>query len=209
MNEYSKLILVAAILIALGVALVSTSSLMIFFVRNETIPPTSGVLQIKANSTSDLFTFWHTNEALPKSEQMLLIVSESERLQNLFNSTLNYSSAMFYSDNITITISNENQNISATERANALGPYTFLTYERLAVAHLFDIPLDWWVYGVYVTNPENHPVCWVITVVLYGHVVDNSWRAALLIGIASVILGLATLRIADNRRKRIEARSSS
>lgn len=105
---------------------------------------------------------------------------------------------MDYRDNITITISG-NTNVSATER-----PMDSATYEGLAVAHLFDIPSDWWMYVVFVTNPENHPVCWVITVVLYGQVVDNSWRATLVIGVVSVILGLATFRIANNRRKRIE-----
>jgi hypothetical protein len=204
MNDYSKLILVAAILIALGVTIVSTSSLRIFFVKSETIPPTSAVLQIQANSTSDPFTFWNLYGALPKSEQIFVVVSESPYLQNLLNSALNYSATMDYRDNITITVGNGGQNISATER-----PMSSSTYQGFAVAHLFDIPSDWWLYGVYVTNPENHPVCWVITVVLYGHVVDNSWRAALIIGIASVILGVATVGIANNRRKRIEARSSS
>lgn len=192
MNEYSKLILVAAILVVFGVAVVSTSSFKIFFDKAVTLGPTSGVLPIQANSSSD-FVFWFVFGGFPKSDQVWVVVSDSPELQNLLNPTLNYSSIMNVKDNITISIVG-NQNISASVRA-AGG----------VAAHLFDIPSDW-EFGFYVrvTNPENYPVCLVVTVLLYGQVVDNTWRTALIVGIASVILGLATVRIANNRRNRIE-----
>jgi hypothetical protein len=153
MNEYSKLILVGTILLLIGVPLVTTTSYKVFFEKDVTLT-SSGVLMIQANSSAD-FGFWALFGALPKSEQILVVVSDNPELQNILNSTLNYRSTMDPRDNITISIVNGNQVVSASERVTGAA-----SYEYGSVAfHTFDIPPNWWVYDVRVSNPENYPVC--------------------------------------------------
>jgi hypothetical protein len=199
MNEYSKLILVGTILLFFGVPIVTTTSYKIFFDRVATVT-SSGVLAIQANSSAD-FGFWSLMGDFPQSEQILVVVAESPGLQSLLNSTLNYHSTMNYRDNITISIvGSGNQTVSASERVGGA-----VSYEYGGVAyHTFDVPSSWWGYFVRVTNPENYPVCWVITVVLYGQLADNAWRSALILGIGTIILGLVVFRIANVRRNKIK-----
>jgi hypothetical protein len=198
MNEYSKLILVGTVLLFFGVPLVTTTSYKIFFDRVATIT-SAGVLPIQANSSAE-FLFWHYWE-IPKSEQISVVVAESPELQNLLDPTLNYNSMMNYRDNITISIDGPgNHNISASMRVVGL-----VTYERLVATHTFDIPSNWDLNSVRVTNPENYPVCWIVTVVLYGQLVDNTWRATLVLGIGIIILGLVVFRIANVRRNKLKS----
>jgi hypothetical protein len=198
MNEYSKLILVGTVLLFFGVPLVTTSSYKIFFEKDVTIT-SSGVLMIKANSTAD-FGFWALFGDFPKSDQILVVVSESPDLQNLLNSTLNYHSTMNPEHNITISIVG-NHIISASERVTSS-----VTYEYgLAAAHWFNIPSDWWAgCWVRVSNPENYPVCWVVSVVLYGPRTDAAWCSALVLGIGTIIIGLVVFRIANVRRNKLK-----
>jgi hypothetical protein len=203
MNEYSKLILVAAILVIFGTAMVAPSSYKILFDKGETMLPTSGLLPIQANSSSD-FVFWYLFGDFPKSDQVLVVVSGSYELQGLLNSTLNYNSTMDDGKDITISIVAGNQSISAIALR---GPTP--SYEEPIATSTFDIPSDWWAgFAVRVSNPENYPVVWTITVILYGHVIDTFWIEVLIIGIGAIILGLATFQIANNRKKKIEHESN-
>jgi hypothetical protein len=196
-NQHLKLILVGTILLVFGATLVITSFFKIYDTV-VTIAPTSSVLRIQANSSSD-FYFWYLFGGFPRSQQVSVVVAGSPELQGLLNSTLNYNSTMNYGQNITISIVSGNESISASVRSGGS-----LTYSGSVAPHTFDIPADWWAgFHVRVTNPENYPVCWIVNVILFGQVVDNTWLTVLLGGIIPTILGLILFGIASHRRNGI------
>jgi hypothetical protein len=203
MSKYSKVMLVGIILIVFGLTLVSTSYFKIYDTV-ETILPTAGALSIQANSSSDFyFNFFYG--PLPQSQKILVLVAGSQDLQGILNSTLNYSSTMKYPQNITISLFNGNQNISATEKTWIMSQ----THDEPLAFHTFDIPASW-SFGsgteigkVSITNPESYPVCWIVNVMLYGQIIDSNWFAVFLIGIVPIILGLIIIEVAHHRRKAI------
>jgi len=202
MSQYSRLILVGMILLVFGVTLVATSYFRIYETV-ERIFPTADVLPIQANSSSDFYINYGLG-ALPPSQKALVLVAGSQELQSILNSTLNYNSTMIYGGkNITISVFCGNQNISASERT-----WTSFTYDEPIAFHTFDLPASWWDSGfgiskVSITNPEDHPVSWIINVMLYGQVVNASWLTVCLVGIVPIILGLIMVGVAGYKRKAI------
>jgi hypothetical protein len=193
--------LVGIVLLVFGVTLVATSYFKIFDTI-ETILPTAGVLPIQANSSSDFyFNFFYG--PLPQSQKILVLVAGSQHLQGILNPTLNYSSTMKYPQNITISLFNGNQNISATEKTWIMsqthgGPLAF---------HTFDIPASW-SFGsgtdigkVSITNPESYPVCWIVNVMLYGQEINTNWLTVFFAGIVPIVLGLIIVVVAAYKRK--------
>jgi uncharacterized membrane protein len=195
MNQHLKLILVGTTLLVFGVTLVITSSFKIYH-RVATIAPTAGILTIPANSSSD-FSFWNILGPLPKSDQILIIVAESPELQNLLDPALNYNSTMKNGQNITISIVSNNKSISASVKSGRS------LYWGLIVPYTFDIPNDWTFYYVRISNPESYPVCWIVNVILFGHVIDTTWLTVTLLGIIPIILGIVLVGVAKRRRNGI------
>ena len=201
MNQYSKLILVGIILLVFGVTLVATSYFKIYDTV-ERILPASGVLPIQANSSSD-FYFWNLFGGFPQSQRALVMVSGSQKLQSLLNSTLNYNSTMEYGQNITISLVAGNEIVSASERTGLS-----LTTDDSMAAHIFDVPASWWAgFGIRVNNPESYSVCWIVNVMLYGQVINNNWLTVFFVGIVAIALGLV-IGIVGYRRKAIDKKEA-
>lgn len=196
MNQHLKLILIGTILLVFGVTLVITSSFKIYE-RYETIIPTAGILTIPANLSSD-FYIWHLLGFPPKSDKIEVVVADSPELQNLLNTSLNYTSTMKDGQNITISLVSGYDSISASVRIGGTP-----SYSGLIAPHVFDIPNDWDAYHVRVSNPESHSVCWIVNVILYGHFIDHTWLNVTLVGIAPIILGIVLVGIAKRRRNGI------
>ncbi len=200
MNHHSKLVLVGTILLVFGATLVATSYLKIYDTY-ETIIPTAHVLPIQANSSSDFILNFNPffGTLLPQTQRVSVVVTGSQELQGILNSTINYNSTMKLGQNITISLVSENQTISATVRSG----YT-PTYNEPIAPHTFDIPADWlpWFY-IRITNPESYPVCWIVNVSAYGQVVNNTWLTLFFVGIIPIILGLILVGIASHRRNGI------
>jgi len=195
-NQHLKLILIGTILLVFGVTLVITSSFKIYE-RYETIIPTAGILTIPANLSSD-FYIWHLLGFPPKSDKIEVVVADSPELQNLLNTSLNYTSTMKDGQNITISLVSGYDSISASVRIGGTP-----SYSGLIAPHVFDIPNDWDAYHVRVSNPESHSVCWIVNVILYGHFIDHTWLNVTLVGIAPIILGIVLVGIAKRRRNGI------
>lgn len=202
MTKYSRLILVGIILVVFGVTLVASSYFKIYDTV-ETIFPTADVLPIPANSSS-VFYFNHGLGFLPKSSKVVVVVAGSRELQGILNSTLNYNSTRIGGEkNITITLFGGNQNISASETT-----YYYETYQEAMAFHVFDIPSNWnsgieGISEVSITNPENYPVCWIVSVMLYGQEISSNWLTVFLIGIVPITLGLIIIGVAGHARKAI------
>jgi hypothetical protein len=203
MSKYSKVMLVGIILIVFGVTLVATSYFKIYDTV-ETIFPTADLLPMPANSSSD-FYFNYGLGFLPQSSKVVVVVAGSRELQGILNSTLNYNSTRIGGEkNITISLFGENQNISASETT-----YYYPTYQEAMAFHIFDIPSNWnsgvdsGISEVSITNPESYPVCWIVSVMLYGQVINSNWLTVFLIGIVPIILGLIIIGVAGHRRKAI------
>jgi hypothetical protein len=195
-NQHLKLILVGTILLVFGVTLVITSSFKIYE-RYETIIPTAGILTIPANLSSDFYV-WHLFGFPPKSDKIEVVVADSPELQNLLNTSLNYTSTMKDGQNITISLVSGYDSISASVRIGGTP-----SYSGLIAPHVFDIPKDWDAYHVRVSNPESYPVCWIVNVILYGHFIDHAWLNVTLVAIAPIILGIVLVGIAKRRRNGI------
>jgi hypothetical protein len=202
MSEYSKVMLVGVILVVFGVTLVATSYFKIYDTV-ETVLPTADVLPIPANSSS-VFYFNYGLGFLPQSSKVVVVVAGSRELQGILNSTLNYNSTRIGGEkNITITLFGRNQNISASETT-----YYYETYQEAMAFHVFDIPSNWisgigGISEVSITNPNSYPVCWIVSVMLYGQEIDSNWLTVFLVGIVPIILGLIIVGVAGHRRKAI------
>ncbi len=200
--QMNRWIFVGIILLVFGVTLAATSYFKIYDTV-ERITPTSRVLPIQANSSS-YFNFWPFFGSFPQSQQALVVVSGSQELQGILNSTLNYNSTMKYGQNITISLVEGNQSISATVRSVGTP-----TYSEPIAAHVFDIPASWWAgFWIRVNNPESYPVCWIVNVMLYGQVVNNYWLTTFFVGMVSIILGLIIVGVAGYRRKAINKKEA-
>lgn len=193
-----KFLLVGVILITLGTTLVVTSYFKIYDTV-EKVVPTAGVLPIQANSSSS-FWFNFFMGPLPQSQKVSVLVAESQHLQDVLNSTLNYNSTIEYGKNITITLFGlrQNQNLSAS-----VTTLYSQTYWGCVAFHTFDVPVSWnnWVSTVSITNPESYPVCWIVNVMLYGQVVNSNWLTVFYVGMIPVILGVIIVGVAVYKRK--------
>jgi hypothetical protein len=210
LSKYLKLILVGINLFVFGVTLVATSYPKIYIRYVSTIP-TAHVLPIQANSSSDLLLNFNPvlGTLLPQPQRVLIVVTGSQELKGILNSTSNYTSTMKNGQNITISLVHENQIVSFTERSG----YT-LTYDEPVVPHMFDIPADWdsgwgiWFY-VRVNNPESYSVCWIVNVLAYAQGVDNNWLTMFFVGIIPIILGAILVGVSAYRRRGIDDREKS
>ena len=88
--------------------------------------------QISSSTTCAFNPFLGT--LLPQTQRVLMVVTGSQELQGILNSTLNYNSTMKLGQNITISLVSGNQTISATVRSG----YT-PTYNEPIAPHTFDI----------------------------------------------------------------------
>jgi uncharacterized membrane protein len=201
LSKYFKLIWVGIILLVFGVTLVVTSYPRIYNTY-ESIIPIAHVLPIEANSSSDFLLNFNPflGTLFPKPQKVLVVVTGSQELEGILNSTSNYDSTMKAGQNITISLVSQYQTISATERS----AYAIVMYDEPVVPHMFDIPADWssWFY-VRVTNPESYPVCWVVNVLGYAQVVDNNWLTVFFVGTILIILGAILVGVSAYRRKGI------
>lgn len=192
MDQKMRIILSATMLLVLGISLAVTSFFKIYDYGN-TIVPTSGMLPIQANSSAD-FYFWGLFGAIPHSERILVVISGSEQLQALLNSLSNYNFTMRSGQNITISLVSGNDAIPTT----VMSAYSITRGDTIAL-YTLEVPADWWVYYIRVTNPESYPVCWNVNVVLYGQTINNTWLTLLIVGIVIATLGLALLIVGKSK----------
>lgn len=190
LNRNSKLVLIGVILITLGLSLVATSYFSVY--SQETKKIAQRVLLMEGNSSADL------NISPPAHASRVLIwIIGSPELQNVLNSTLNYSSSVGKA--ITITISDGTHSMSASVYAVAMfGDYWLPQPVYASWAH---IPSDWSpISKVSISNSESLPVCWIATCILYEQVIHFDWLVVMLLGIVSLSIGAVISVIAIHRR---------
>jgi hypothetical protein len=181
---------VGVILIVLGLSLAVTSYFNVY--SQETKKIAQRVLLMEENSSADL------NISFPvHASRALIWIVGSPELQNVLNSTLNYSSSVGKA--ITITISDGTQSMSASVYAVAMfGDYWL---PQPVYASWVDIPSDWSpISKVSVSNSESHPVCWIATCILYEQVTHFDWLAVMLLGVISLSIGAVISVITIHRR---------
>ncbi len=205
LSKNFKLILTGTILLVLGVTLVATSYPKIY-ITYVSIIPTAHVLTIQANSSSDFFIDFEPflGTILPQPQRVLVVVTGSQELKDILNSTSIYTSTMKNGQNITISLVHENQIVSFTERSGNTP-----TYDEPIVPHMFDIPADWgsWTgtrFYIRVNNPESYPVCWIVNVLAYARGSDNNWLTVFFMGTIPIVLGAILVGVAAYRKKGID-----
>jgi hypothetical protein len=185
-----KLLFVGVILFTLGTTLAATSYFNLHSMVEANIPYANTIL-ITGSYYAEIDDF-NTNLGYTGIQRVGVFISGSRELQGIVNSTLNYNTTLGFKP---ITIS-----LSSGQRTTVTPLYA--PYGRgLVAVHYFDVPIYSALTTITVTNPEDYPVCWDISIVHYSEIININWLVALIIGIIAVMLGLIIIGVARYKRK--------
>jgi hypothetical protein len=134
-------------------------------------------------------------------KQIEVKIESGYELQDLLNSTKWSTYHLGYGINpIPVTLGDVFQNVSA-DLQTAVSIGTGAWY-MITPVHVFNIPDNWQdVASVYVTNPENNSVIWIVEIDGNYLLVNNNWQTAMYLGIASVAVGAVITGISVLIRK--------
>lgn len=210
-----KLLMVGIILTTLGATLTATSYSNVNYWQSELIFRRPFV--IGANSTSSQRI---TLDKPASVKQFQVQIEPADELWDLLSSTnwSNYQLDLSF-DPIAVTLSDVYQNMSADVQTSTSNPQKTFYVLINNPTHVFNIPDDWPIQApinssIYVTNPENNSVIWIVEVTSNHLLVNNNWQTAMDYGIASlavgaVITGISVLMIKPApKEERIEQKNA-
>jgi hypothetical protein len=186
-----KLVMVGAILVTLGTTLIAASYFNLYTMVEASIPYPYTII-IFGRSYAKIDDIMGPNYT--GIRKVGIIISGSQELQNILNSTLNYNTTLGL-DPITITLS-----FGRVMSASVTPSYVPYFFQGILAVHYFDVPSYSPWSTITITNPGDNPVYWDVTVIHYEEVVNQNWLATLLIGIAFATVGIAITGIAIIRK---------
>jgi hypothetical protein len=197
-----KLLMVGIILITLGATLTATSYFNVNYWQKELIFRRPFV--IGANSTSSQYILLDKPVSL---KQFQVQIEPGYELQDLLNSTdwSTYQLRVGFNP-ITVTLVTGHQTMSADIQTSTNNPQRTFYGMIYNPSHVFNIPDDWPIQApinssIYVTNPENNSVIWIVEVDRNYLLVNNNWQTAMYLGITSVAVGAVITGISVLIRK--------
>jgi uncharacterized membrane protein len=186
-----KLLFVGVILFTLGTTLAATSYFNLHSMVEANIPYANTIL-ITGRYYAEILDI-NNNLDQAGIQRIGVFISGSQELQGIVNSTLNYNTTLGFKP-ITISLSDERTSATVTP---LYAPYG----QGLVAVHYFDVPNYSAITRITVTNPEDYPVCWDISIIHYSEIININWLVALIIGIIAVMLGLVIIGVAGYKRK--------
>jgi hypothetical protein len=187
-----KFLFVGVILFTLGTTLAAASYFNLYSMVEANFPYANTIL-ITGGYYAKIYDI-NNNLDQAGIQRVGVFISGSRELQSIINSTLNYNTTLGFKP-ITISLSSGQR----TTVTPLYAPYG----QGLVAVHYFDVPGYSPITTITVTNPEDYPVCWDISIIHYSEIININWLVALIIGIVAVILGLIIIGVAGHRRKAI------